>query len=151
MSRNLIVREASVSDIDLISPLFDKYRQFYKCESNIVRASEYLESRLTNKESIIFICLSDKTAIGFVQLYPTFCSVELSRIFVLYDLYILSSHRNLGAGTRLMDTAKKYAIDHGASRLDLETETNNQMAQALYEKLGYVKDINFYKYSLELD
>ena len=151
MSSNLIVREASVSDVGLISPLFDKYRQFYKCESNIVRASEYLESRLTKKESIIFICLSDKTAIGFVQLYPTFCSVELSRIFVLYDLYILSSHRNLGAGTRLMNTAKKYAIDHGASRLDLETETNNQMAQALYEKLGYEKDINFYKYSLELE
>ena len=151
MSRNLIVREASVSDVGLISPLFDKYRQFYKCESNIVRASEYLEARLTKKESVIFICVSDNPAIGFVQLYPTFCSVELSRIFVLYDLYILSSHRNLGAGTRLMDTAKKYAIDHGASRLDLETETNNQMAQALYEKLGYVKDINFYKYSLELD
>ena len=150
MSCNLIVREASVSDVGLISPLFDKYRQFYKCESNIVRASEYLEARLTEKESVIFICVSDKTAIGFVQLYPTFCSVELSRIFVLYDLYILSSHRNLGAGTRLMNTAKQYAIEHGASRLDLETETDNQMAQALYEKLGYEKDTNFYKYSLEL-
>ena len=151
MRRDLIVREALVSDVGLISPLFDKYRQFYKCESNIECASEYLEARLTKKESIIFICLSDKTAIGFTQLYPTFCSVELSRIFVLYDLYILSSHRNLGAGTRLMNTAKKYAIEHGASRLDLETETNNQMAQALYEKLGYEKDINFYKYSLELE
>ena len=147
----MIIREAEVSDVALISPLFDKYRQFYKCESNIERASKYLEARLTNKESIIFICLSDNTAIGFTQLYPTFCSVELSRIFVLYDLYILSSHRNLGAGTRLMNTAKNYAIDHGASRLDLETETNNQTAQALYEKLGYEKDINFYKYSLELE
>ena len=151
MSYNLIIREASVSDVGLVSPLFDKYRQFYKCESNIARASEYLEARLTKRESIIFICLSDKTAIGFTQLYPTFCSVELSRIFVLYDLYILSSHRNLGAGTRLMNTAKQYAIEHGASRLDLETETNNQMAQALYEKLGYEKDTNFYKYSLELE
>ena len=145
MSPNLIIREASTSDVNLISPLFDKYRQFYKCESNIERASKYLE------ESIIFICLSDKIAIGFTQLYPTFCSVELSRIFVLYDLYILSSHRNLGAGTLLMNTAKKYAIDHGASRLDLETETNNKPAQALYEKLGYEKDIDFYKYSLELE
>ena len=147
----MIIREAEVSDVALISTLFDKYRQFYKCESNIESASKYLEARLTKKESIIFICLSDKTAIGFTQLYPTFCSVELSRIFVLYDLYILSSHRNLGAGTRLMNTAKNYAIDHGASRLDLETETNNQTDQVLYEKLGYEKDINFYKYSLELD
>ena len=151
MSPNLIIREASTSDVNLISPLFDKYRQFYKCESNIERASKYLEARITKKESIIFICLSDKIAIGFTQLYPTFCSVELSRIFVLYDLYILSSHRNLGAGTLLMNTAKKYAIDHGASRLDLETETNNKPAQALYEKLGYEKDIDFYKYSLELE
>ena len=147
----VIVREAEISDVPFISPLFDKYRQFYKCESNLESASQYLKARLTQKESIIFICLSDKTAIGFTQLYPTFCSVELSRIFILYDLYILSSHRNLGVGTRLMNTAKNYAIDHGASRLDLETETNNQTAQALYEKLGYEKDINFYKYSLELE
>ena len=50
---------------------------------------------------------------------------------MLYDLYILSSHRNLGAGTLLMNTAKKYAIDHGASRLDLETETNNKQSSLI--------------------
>ena len=52
MSPNLIIREASTSDVNLISPLFDKYRQFYKCESNIERASKYLEARVTKKESI---------------------------------------------------------------------------------------------------
>ena len=90
-------------------------------------------------------------AIGFSQLYPTFCSVAASKIFILYDLYVISSHRKLGAGSRLMNAAKAYAIAQGASRLDLETEMNNRTAQYLYEKLGYERDTEFYKYSLELE
>ena len=147
----MIVREAQIIDIDQIAPLFDKYRQFYKCESDIGNATKYLEARLTRKESIIFICLADEVVVGFSQLYATFCSVELSRIFILYDLYVLESHRNLGVGKRLLNASKEYARDQGASRLDLETETHNQVAQSLYEKLGYQKDTDFFKYSLELE
>ena len=38
----------------------------------------------------------------------------------------------------------------GASRIDLETAIDNTSAQALYESLGYQRDTEFYKYSLEL-
>jgi ribosomal protein S18 acetylase RimI-like enzyme len=147
----MIIREATSSDIALITPLFDKYRQFYKCESNIEHASKYLEARVAKNESIILICFSGEITVGFTQLYPTFCSVELSRIFVLYDLYVIANHRNLGVGTSLLNAAKSYAMDQGASRLDLETEINNRVAQNLYEKLGYEKDTTFYKYSLQLE
>ncbi len=147
----MIVREAQIIDIGQIAPLFDKYRQFYKCESDVSSATKYLEARLTRKESIIFICLADKLVVGFSQLYASFCSVELNRIFILYDLYVLERHRNLGAGKGLLNASREHARDQGASRLDLETETNNQIAQSLYEKLGYQKDTDFFKYSLELE
>ena len=146
----MIVRQARISDISALANLFDKYRQFYKCESNVDLASEYLRARLEKKESIIFVCVMDDVAIGFTQLYPTFCSIEANRIFVLYDLYVINNHRRSGVGSNLMNAAKNYATSQGATRLDLETEINNKVAQALYEKLGYEKDTAFYKYSLEL-
>ena len=46
--------------------------------------------------------------------------------------------------------AHKMAAKSGASRIDLETAFDNINAQALYESLGYEKDNEFYKYSLEL-
>ncbi len=146
----MIVRQAKLEDLPTLAILFDQYRQFYKCDSNIKLASEFLHSRMEKEESIIFICLLDNIAVGFTQLYPTFCSVDACRIFVLYDLYVISSHRRAGIGSALMSAAKTYANTNGASRLDLETEITNDLAQALYSKLGYQRDTDFYKYSLEL-
>ena len=146
----MIVRQAKSADLPDLAKMFDEYRQFYRCESDIELASEFLSSRIEKNESVIFMCFLEDIAVGFTQLYPTFCSVEASRIFVLYDLYVIASYRNAGVGSRLMKTAKIYADSNGASRLDLETEICNEVAQTLYKKLGYERDTEFYKYSLEL-
>jgi ribosomal protein S18 acetylase RimI-like enzyme len=49
-----------------------------------------------------------------------------------------------------MNRAQAYAIDSGAARIDLETAIDNINAQQLYEAFGYVRDAEFYKYSLSL-
>lgn len=49
-----------------------------------------------------------------------------------------------------MNRAMAYTKETGASRIDLETEIDNIQAQSLYESLGYVRDTDFYKYSLAL-
>jgi len=50
----------------------------------------------------------------------------------------------------LMNQALQLAKETGASRIDLETAIDNTSAQLLYESLGYERDIEFHKYSLEL-
>ena len=49
-----------------------------------------------------------------------------------------------------MSHALKLAKQTGASRIDLESAIDNTKAQALYESLGYERDTEYYKYSLEL-
>jgi len=89
-------------------------------------------------------------ALGFTQLYATFCSVEAAPILVLYDLFVDAEYRRLGVGKALMNRAQAHAIDSGAARIDLETAIDNINAQQLYEALGYVRETEFYKYSLTL-
>ena len=89
--------------------------------------------------------------VGFVQLYPSFCSVDASKILILYDLYVAADHRRKGIGEALMNRATRYAQETGATRLDLLTAVDNIPGQALYEKLGYVRaNEGFYAYSLHL-
>ena len=104
--------------------------------------------------SVIFVAWintdTQPDAIGFAQLYSTFCSVEASSIWVLYDLFVVEQMRDAGVGRALMNQAQKMAKKTGASRIDLETAHDNINAQGLYESLGYERDNGFYKYSLEL-
>ena len=89
-------------------------------------------------------------AIGFIQLYPALCSVDLVPYYVLYDLFVLPAARKHGVATALMNAAADFARENGAARLDLETAHTNQTAKSLYLKLGYEADTTFQKYSLEL-
>ena len=68
----------------------------------------------------------------------------------LYDLYVDQDARQRGVARALMAAAQQASRKAKACRIDLETAIDNHQAQALYEDLGYEKEISFYKYSLPL-
>lgn len=144
------VARASAEDVDAVAVLFDQYRQFYEQNSNVALAKNYINERISTDTSVIFLARVDERPVGFTQLYSTYCSVDAAPICVLYDLYVQQDARRLGAGKALMNSALAHAKASGASRIDLETEINNVNAQQLYESLGYIRDTEFYKYSLEV-
>ncbi len=145
-----IVR-ATPSHIPEVSRLFNLYRQFYKCEPDINLATEFIAARIKNKESIIFAAEQENQLKGFVQMYPSFCSVDAIKILILYDLYVDRCDRKAGIGEALMEKAADFAGKSGFSRLDLLTDHDNKAGQHLYEKLGYKKvNETFYAYSLQI-
>ena len=127
------------------------YRKFYKYESSVIKSTNYIKDRITNKESVIFIAINDAhEAIGFVQLYETFGSLDLGKIIILYDLYVKEDHGKNNIGRQLMISSYEYAKKINAKRIQLSTATNNFIGQSLYESLGYIKDIDFYTYDFEI-
>ena len=145
-----IVR-ANESHIPEVSRLFDLYRQFYHCEPDIDLATKFISDRFNNAESVIFVTPTKDRLKGFVQLYPSFCSVDAIKIFILYDLYVDERNRKYGIGELLMNKATEFSKAEGASRIDLLTAFDNRPAQHLYEKLGYKRDLeDFYAYSLKI-
>ena len=143
--------KAEEKHIEKIGILFNLYRQFYKYESNLIKSTNYIKDRINNNESIIFIAINDANeAIGFVQLYETFGSLDLGKIIILYDLYVKEDHRKNNIGRKLMIKSHEYAKKINAKRIQLSTATDNYIGQSLYESLGYVKDDNFYTYDFEI-
>ena len=143
--------EAEPKHIEQVGELFDLYRQFYKYESNLIESTNYIKDRITNNESIIFIAINDANeAIGFVQLYETFGSLDLGKIIILYDLYVKKNHRKNKVGRELMLKSHQYAKTINAKRIQLSTSIDNFIGQSLYESLGYIKDIDFYTYDFEI-
>lgn len=143
--------KANREHIDEVSRLFDLYRQFYECTPDLELATRFITERIEREESDIFVALNGDKASGFVQLYPSFCSVDAVKIYILYDLYVDANKRKLGLGEKLMNVATEWARSNGAARLDLLTAHDNLIGQHLYEKLGYKRDLeDFYAYSLKV-
>jgi GNAT superfamily N-acetyltransferase len=144
------VKQATLADLDLVVPLFEAYRQFYRKPSDSERARRFLSDRLERRDSVILLAVAEGRPIGFTQLYPSFSSASMAPIFILNDLFVAPEARRSGAGSALLKAAADYARHSGAIRMTLSTEVTNTTAQALYERMGWERDTVFYVYQLTL-
>jgi ribosomal protein S18 acetylase RimI-like enzyme len=148
-----IVR-ASAEYAGRIAPLFDAYRQFYQQPSDLKAARQFIAERLIHTESVIFLALlgtdADEPAVGFTQLYPSFSSTAMKRLWILNDLYVAPDARRHGVAKALMERARQFAVDTKADGLCLETAVDNLPGQRLYESLGWERDNEFFRYNLRL-
>ena len=145
------IRQATVEDLDVVTALFEAYREFYRRAPDSQAAREFLGSRLQEKDSVIFLAMDGPKAIGFAQLYPSFSSLWMRRIWVLNDLFVSPEARGRAVGREIVLECQKFAKGTGAKGLTLKTATDNLKAQKLYESLGWLRETDFCSYDLNLD
>jgi GNAT superfamily N-acetyltransferase len=147
---SITIRQAVLADLDVVAGLFDAYRQFYDQVGDLVAARNFLRARFEHGQSVVLLAESNGQAVGFTQLYPSFSSVSMARVFQLNDLYVAESARRLGVGEALLKAAADHARQLGAVRLSLTTNVANLPAQSLYASMGWERDQKFYAYHLAL-
>ncbi|MEO8512851.1 MAG: GNAT family N-acetyltransferase [Ignavibacteria bacterium] len=133
--------KASISELDEVSRLFDDYRVFYDQEPDFEGAKEYIKERMSKNESVIFLAMNDNNeGMGFIQLYPSFTSIGMKRLWILNDLYVDIIHRKNKVAEQLIDKCKELVRETNSAGLVLETQNENKPAQNLYFKSGFIKD-----------
>lgn len=140
----VLVRQAVLADLDDVAGLFDQYRQFQGQAADLAAARSFLLQRFEHGESVIFVADDGGRAVGFAQLYPSFSSVALARVFVLNDLFVHESARRRGVAAGLLSAVESYAWALGAVRITLNVAHGNLSAQQLYEALGWKRDAQFH-------
>lgn len=144
------IRLATIQDLELLVPLFNGYRVFYRKTTDLEGARSFLRERLIKKDSIIYIAFAKAVpttvevgdsdiAVGFTQLYPIFSSVSMEPMYILNDLFIDPDYRGQGIGQSLIATVKDLCCKEQQKGIVIQTETTNP-AQHLYERLGFKKD-----------
>ena len=139
----LKIRRASMPDLPRVAELFDAYRQFYGQAPDPDGARAFLRERLQTADSVVLIAERDRRFVGFAQLYPSFSSTAMKRLWVLNDLFVAPAQRRAGAGRALLAAADDLARATSAKGLVLATQKTNAAAQALYRAHGWKPDEAF--------
>jgi len=144
----MYVKKATLTDLDELVSLFDRYRLFYKMPSDETSCRNFLQKRLERNESVIYIAFSENhEAIGFTQLYPLFSSTRMKRLWLLNDLYIKINGRGKGYGEALIQKAKSLCRESDSCGMMLETDIDNFAANNLYKKTDFALDKNHNYYT----
>ncbi|HLD66606.1 MAG TPA: GNAT family N-acetyltransferase [Pseudomonas sp.] len=145
--------QATLEHLDLLTPLFVIYREFYGERAFPDSSRKFLETRLRRKESVIYLALADDEdrLMGFCQLYPSYSSLSLKRVWILNDIYVAEDARRQLVADRLLQTAKKMAKETQAVRMRVATSRDNDVAQKVYESIGFVEDEQFKNYVLPIN
>jgi ribosomal protein S18 acetylase RimI-like enzyme len=137
----MIIIKIDKAQGDLVFDLFNKYRVFYKQQSDIDIAKKFIQERLDNNESVIFVAIDmdAKRPIGFTQLYSKYSSATVVKNWILNDLYVDKDYRKKGVGEGLIKMAMDFARQNNAKFVELSTAVDNYIAQSLYEQVGFKK------------
>lgn len=151
------IKRINNTECNLVVDLFNKYRIFYQQPSDLQLANDFIQERLDNNESVIFVAFIQKEdetiPVGFTQLYPGYSSSRAIRYWILNDLYVEKEFRLQGTGEALIKAAYEFAKSTGGKFVELSTATDNYTAQRLYEKMGFEKqepDTRFLNYRINI-
>lgn len=145
--------QATLDHLDMLTPLFVKYREFYGMLPYPESSRKFLEKRLSRKESVIYLALpddGDDRILGFCQLYPSFSSLSLKRVWILNDIYVSEDARRQLVADHLLQHARQMARDTNAVRMRVSTSNNNEVAKKVYESIGFREDTEFKNYILPI-
>lgn len=150
MSALTRTRHAILEDLDRVLPLFEAYRRFYGEEARPAAARSFLRERFFLGESKVIVAEHDGEIAGFTQLFPSFSSVTLQRMWILNDLYVSGDHRGRGIGRRLLGAAAQFGRESNAKELFIEGAVANVTARTLYESFGFRlnREYMYYHYPL---
>lgn len=147
------IKRIAADEAHLVIELFDQYRVFYKKSSDLKLAESFINARLSQNESVIYVALDNGKPVGFTQLYPKYSSGAAIKNWILNDLYVGEGYRKQGIGHQLISAAMDFARSDGSVFVQLETAVDNYTAQSLYEGIGFVKqqpDDQFFVYRIGL-
>ena len=112
------VIQAANEHLEALATLFDGYRQFYEQAPDLDGARAFLAGRLERGESVLFLALLDQNGqeipAGLAQLYPSFSSASMRRLWILNDLFVAPEARKHGVGRALLQAAREHAESTGA-------------------------------------
>ena len=144
------IRKASREDLDDLAIMFDSYRIFYEHPSDVEACKQFLQERMQNNQSVIYIATVDGEAAGFTQLYPIFSSAGLKRTWLLNDIYVKEDYRKQHIASLLLDAAMQLGKETNSAWLLLQTSIENYAAHIVYQKKGWERlDDIFYQFNIQ--
>lgn len=144
-----MIRTAVTEDIAALEILFAEGDAFHAAGAPDVfhaprtpaRPDEFYRRVFTDPLQCMFVAITDEKLVGVVHIVlrdvPLESVFNPGRLGVTDSVVVRSMHRGYGFGHQLMQHAEQWALEQGASAIELNVWEFPGSAIPFYEQLGY--------------
>ena len=150
---SVVTTRVAQDDLADLLPLMRGYSDFYEVDppdDALLALSRALIER-PDYDGVQFIARDSESgeALGFATIYWMWSTSRAARIGIMNDLFTAEAARRRGGGEALIRACLEAVRQRGAALLQWQTARDNHTAQALYERVGGVRE-EWYDYYLEV-
>ncbi len=130
-------------DLDELLALMRAYCDFYETAPSDEALLDLSRALLAgaDAEGVQLIARDERSlAIGFATLLWSWDTTEGARVAIMHDLFVAPQARGGGVAEQLIDACVARCRQRGAVRLDWQTAPENVRAQAVYDRVGGVRE-----------
>ena len=139
MSRLIAIQPATHADVDALLPLVEQYWRFEAIEGFDARQIAGLLQRVISTASLghVWLAQVDGSAAGYLLAVYVFSLEHQGLTAEIDEFFVSPAHRNLGIGSRLLETAEAAFRTHACTNVALQIGRDNAEARAFYRSHGY--------------
>ena len=147
---SVAITRVGEDDLADLLPLMRGYSDFYEVDPSDQALLALSRALIADpeREGVQFIARDGEAPLGFATLYWMWSTSRAQRIGVMNDLFSAPEARGRGVGAALIQTCLDAVRERGAALLQWQTAPDNHTAQALYERVGGIRE-QWYDYYLE--
>lgn len=142
------VTEADLADLLALMRAYCDFYEVSPTDEDLLAMSRALIDDPDHEGFQLIARDSGGEAIGFATVFWSWSTLSATRIGVMNDLFVTPEARGSGIAAALIDACLERTRRHGAGSLGWQTARDNTRAQALYERVGAMRE-EWIDYSLE--
>ncbi|HEY4997058.1 MAG TPA: GNAT family N-acetyltransferase [Solirubrobacteraceae bacterium] len=137
------IAAATEADLDELLVLMRAYCDFYElspAQEALRGLSRALLADPSHEGLQLLARDANRRAVGFATIFWSWDTTEGARIGIMNDLYLAPEARGSGLADRLIAACRERCAARGAVRLEWMTAPENLRAQAVYTRVGGVRE-----------
>jgi GNAT superfamily N-acetyltransferase len=137
------VTRVGEGELDELLPLVRAYCDFYEVSPSdeaLLALSRALIADPEHEGVQLLARDEDGRVLGFATIFWSWATTSAQRIGVMNDLFVAPEARGTGAAEALIEACRAECARRGAGKLTWQTAPDNLRAQAVYDRVGAVRE-----------
>ncbi|CAN5300493.1 GNAT family N-acetyltransferase [soil metagenome] len=150
----MAIRIAAVGedDLDDLLPLLRGYCDFYGVAPGDADLRGLCQALLADpdRDGLQLLARDGTAAVGFATIFWSWSTLRAGRTGTMHDLFVVPAARGSGVAEALIEGCLTCCRERGAVELEWSTEPGNTRAQAVYDRVGGIRE-EWVAYRLDTD